>query len=131
MNKNFKWKLLIVIVVVCICLYFIITKSLNRGLDIAGGTHFTIEVVTDGLSEDKKKDAIDKTLLVFRNRIDEIGIAGTTVQRAENNRIIVQVPGIGTEEANRIKGILTRMAHLEFKIVIDGPGEPITVDPNI
>lgn len=128
MNKSLKWRILIVITVACIGLYFIITKSINRGLDLAGGTHFTIEVMTDSLSEDRKKDAIDQTLAVFRSRIDEIGVAGTTVQHAGDNRILVQIPGIDTKEANRIKEILKRQAHLEFKVVIDGPGDPIAAD---
>ncbi len=125
MNKILNWKLLVVIIVMSISVYFLSTKSINKGLDLAGGTHFTIEVLTDGLSEEMKKDAIDKTLAVYRNRIDEIGFAGTTVQPGENNRIIVQIPGINTKEAERIKTILEKQAHLEFKIVIDGPGEPV------
>ncbi len=128
MNKNLKWRILIVTIVVCSCLYFIITKQMNRGIDLAGGTHFTIEVMTDSLSEDSKKDVIDQTLAVYRSRIDEIGVAGTTVQHAGGNRIFVQIPGVDTAEANRIKEILKRQAHLEFRLVIDGPGEPIAVN---
>lgn len=128
MKKNLKWKTVIIIFVVCVSLYFAITKSINRGLDLAGGTHFTIEVLANDLSEDKRKDAIDQTLAVFRNRIDEIGMAGTTVQHAGGNRIIVQIPGIDSIEADRVKGILKRQAHLEFKLVIDGPGDPIEVN---
>ena len=127
MKTNFKWKVLVVIAVVCVSLYFIYTKSINRGLDLAGGTHFTIEVMTEGLSGNEKKDAIEQTLAVYRGRIDEIGIAGTTVQHAGDNRIIVQIPGIETKESDRIKEILKRQAHLEFKLVIDGPGKPIIV----
>ena len=127
MKKNLKWKLLVVIAVVCVSLYFIYTKTISRGLDLAGGTHFTIEVIADGLSEDEKKDAVEKTLTVYRGRIDEIGVAGTTVQHSGDTRIIVQIPGIDTKESERIKNILLRQAHLEFKLVIDGPGEPIIV----
>ena len=82
MKKKLIWKVLVVVAVVCVSLYFIITKSINRGLDLAGGTHFTIEVMMDGLSEDKKQDAIERTLAVYRGRINEIGVAGTTVQHA-------------------------------------------------
>ncbi len=128
MKKKLGWKVLIVVAVVCVSLYFIISKSINRGLDLSGGTHFTIEVMTDGLSENKKKDAIEQTLAVYRRRIDEIGVAGTTVQHAGDSRIIVQIPGIETKESDRIKAILKRQAHLEFKLVIDGPGEPIILN---
>ena len=127
-EKSLKWWILTIIAIGCICLYILATKSLNRGIDLAGGMQFTIEVLADDLSEDKRKEAIDKTLAVYRNRIDEFGIAGTTIQHAGGNRIIVQIPGVETKEADRIKGILMRQAHLEFKLVIDGPGEPIIVN---
>jgi len=128
MEKKLVWRTLGVIAVVGVCLYFIITRAINPGLDLAGGTHFTIEVVTEGLSDDQKREAIEQTLGVYRGRINEIGFAGTTVQQAGDNRIMVQIPGIDTKESERIKGILTRQAHLEFKLVIDGPGESIVVD---
>ena len=123
MFQKLNWKIIVIIIVVCICSYIVLTKSINKGLDLTGGTHFTIEVLTSDLSEDQRKDAMDRTLAVYRNRIDEIGVAGTIVQQSGENRIIVQVPGIETKEAQRIKGILERQAYLEFKLVIKGPEE--------
>ena len=64
---------------------------------------------------------MDKTLAVYRNRIDEIGFAGTSIQQSGENRIIVQVPENDPEHAARIKEILIRQAFLEFKLVDDGP----------
>ncbi len=128
MKKNLKWKLLATIVVCCIAVYFVLTKPIPRGIDLAGGTYFTIEVMTDGLSDEKKNEAVDQTLAVYRNRVDEIGVAGTIIQRAGENQIRVQIPGIDTKESERIKGILSRQAHLEFRVVVDGPGKPITIN---
>ena len=125
MLKNLKWKTFIVILVIGVCSYLVVSKSINRGLDIQGGTHFTIQVLTNNLNDSEKADAVDRAIAVIRNRINEIGVAETVVQRTEGDRIIVQIPGIDSEEAERIKGILKRQAHLEFKLVIDGPGKPI------
>lgn len=50
------------------------------------------------------------------------------MQHAGGNRIIVQIPRIETKESDRIKEILKRQAHLEFKLVIEGPGKPIIVN---
>ncbi len=125
MKKSIQWRLAAVIVVACVSMYFILANSINTGLDLAGGAHYTLEVMTDGLSDVEKKDVMEQTLSVYRGRIDEIGVAATTVQQAGDNRIIVQIPGVGGIESDRIKRILLRQAHLDFKIVIDGPGEPI------
>ena len=121
MKKNLKWKFGLIVGIVCLSLYFIITKSINPGIDIAGGTHFVIEVSIDDLPKEKQKDAIDQTIALYRKRIDKMGLSGTSVQPSGDNRIVIQVPGVDTEEANRIKDVLKRQGHLEFKLVDDRP----------
>lgn len=124
MKKNLKWKSGLIFGIVCLSLYFIFTHSINPGIDIAGGTHFVIEVSVNDLSKERQKEAMDQTIALFGNRIDKMGLSGTTVQSSGNNRIIIEVPGVGTEEANRIKDVLKRQGHLEFKLVDDGPSDP-------
>lgn len=121
MTKNLKWKVGLTCMVICLSLYFILTKSINPGIDLAGGTHFVISVLVNDLPEEERKDAIDQTVALYRKRIDKIGFAGTTVQSSGDDRIVVQIPGIDSEEADRIKEILKRQGHLEFKLVVDGP----------
>ncbi|MFC1884514.1 hypothetical protein ACFL2O_07075 [Thermodesulfobacteriota bacterium] len=126
MRKNLLWRAFILVMVLGLCLYLIfpIDKSFSKGIDLAGGTQFTIMVLLDGIPEEDRNDKMNSILAVYRSRIDEIGIAGTTVEQAGKNRIIVQVPGIDTEETKRVRGILERTAYLEFKLVVDGPGRP-------
>lgn len=125
MKMGSKWKAGLIIAVVCLSLYFIVTKSISPGIDIAGGTHFIIDVLVRDLPKDERIDAVDQTVALYRKRIDKIGLAGTTVQPSGDSRIIVQIPGIDSKEANRIKEILQRQGHLEFKLVVDGPFDPI------
>ena len=124
MQRSLKWKAVLIGAVVCLSLYFIATKSINPGIDLAGGSHFVIEVLANDLPKEERKDAIDQTVALYRKRIDRIGLSGTTVQPSGANRIIVQIPGIDSKEANRIKEILKRQGHLEFKLVVDGPFDP-------
>ena len=70
---------------------------LKRGLDLQGGMHLALEVDdSKGVVADKSK-AIDNALKVVRNRIDEFGVSEPVVQKAGNDRIIVELPGIGPE----------------------------------
>lgn len=119
------WRILATVTVVLLCAFVVIAKPINRGLDLASGTHFTIQVLTDNVSADEQQDAMDRTLAVYRNRIDEIGHAGTIIQQSGPDRILVQIPGTGTAEASRIKAILKRQAHLEFRLVVDDLEEPL------
>ena len=87
---------------------------LKRGLDLQGGMHLALEVdESKGLVPDKSK-AIDNALKVVRNRIDEFGVSEPVVQKAGNDRIIVELPGI--DDPRRAQDVVQKSAFLEFQI---------------
>ena len=63
-------------------------RSINLGLDLQGGIHLVMEVVTEGLEPDQARDAVDRAQEVVRNRVDQFGVAEPTIQRQGENRII-------------------------------------------
>jgi preprotein translocase subunit SecD len=87
---------------------------LKRGLDLQGGMHLALEVDdSKGVVADKSK-AIDNALKVVRNRIDEFGVSESVVQKAGNDRIIVELPGI--DDPRRAQDVVQKSAFLEFQI---------------
>ena len=87
---------------------------LKRGLDLQGGMHLALEVdESKGAVADKSK-AIDNALKVVRNRIDEFGVSEPVVQKAGNDRIIVELPGI--DDPQRAQDVVQKSAFLEFQI---------------
>ena len=73
--------------------------------------------------DDKK--LIDKKILLLRqvkdilnNRIDQFGVVESSIQLASNDRILVQIPGVGESQRSRILNIISKTALLEFKPVI-------------
>jgi preprotein translocase subunit SecD len=87
---------------------------LKRGLDLQGGMHLALELdQSKQVSADPKKD-LDLALTVLRKRIDEFGVEEPVVQKAGDNRIVVELAGI-TDPA-RAKAIVQRSAFLEFRI---------------
>lgn len=59
--------------------------------------------------------AVSQNLTTIRNRVNELGVAESVVQRQGTNRIVVELPGMqDTAEAKRILG---RTASLEFRFV--------------
>ena len=87
---------------------------LKRGLDLQGGMYLALEVdESKGLVPDKSK-AIDNALKVVRNRIDEFGVSEPVVQKAGNDRIIVELPGI--DDPRRAEDVVQKSAFLEFQI---------------
>lgn len=61
--------------------------------------------------------AMDQALETIRNRIDQLGVRETTVQREGEDRILVQLPGI--QDPERAKELIGKTAVLEFKLVDD------------
>ena len=76
MKKKLLYKMLLIVAIVGMALWFTfpIHKRINLGLDLKGGMHFVLRVDTTNLSEQNKKDAINRALEVIRNRIDEFGV---------------------------------------------------------
>ena len=87
---------------------------LKRGLDLAGGMYMSLEVDDSKQAVANQSDALDRALTVLRERIDQFGVVEPTVQKAGDNRIIVELPGIDDEE--RALAIVQQQAFLEFKI---------------
>ncbi len=85
-----------------------------------------IEVKTEGdqivvtLSEAEKLASDERTvkqaLEIIRRRIDEVGTREPTIQRQGTNRILIQVPGIGS--AAELKAIIGTTAQLKFQPVV-------------
>jgi preprotein translocase subunit SecD len=87
---------------------------LKLGLDLQGGIHLALELdQSKRVSTDPARD-LDLALTVLRKRIDEFGVEEPIIQRAGNDRIVVELAGIS--DPARAKQIVQRTAFLEFRI---------------
>lgn len=59
--------------------------------------------------------AVDQALETIRNRIDQFGVSEPDIRPQENNRILVQLPGI--KDPKRAIALIGKTALLEFKLV--------------
>ena len=66
-----------------------------------------------------KDDANKRALQIIENRINQFGVAEPEITQsgAEGNRIVVELPGVGDAERERIKGLLTTPGRLEQRMV--------------
>lgn len=78
------------------------------------------DVITVTLSDAEKLASDDRTvrqaLEIVRRRIDEVGTREPTIQRQGSDRILIQVPGIGS--AAELKEIIGTTAQLTFNPVV-------------
>ncbi|APE43966.1 protein-export membrane protein SecD [Sulfitobacter alexandrii] len=104
-----------------------IVRDLSRPVQtLTGAGASDIEVsgndglITITLSEAEKQATDERTmqqsLEIIRRRIDEVGTREPTIQRQGADRILIQVPGIGS--ASELKDIIGTTAQLTFNPVI-------------
>jgi preprotein translocase subunit SecD len=87
---------------------------LKRGLDLQGGMHLALEIDDSKIKVPNKSEAIDRALKVVRTRIDQFGVSEPVVQKAGNDRIIVELPGI--DDPRRAQDVVQKSAYLQFQI---------------
>ena len=63
--------------------------------------------------------AVDQSLEIIRNRIDQFGVAEPVIIKQGTDEIVVQLPGVDPKRALNLIG---QTAQLEFKLVNDTPG---------
>ncbi len=75
-------------------------------------------VITMSAAEKAASDdrTIQQSLEIVRRRVDEVGTREPTIQREGSNRILIQVPGIGS--AAELKALIGTTAKLTFQAVV-------------
>lgn len=71
--------------------------------------------LTDAGVRARVNDAIEQSLEIVRQRVDEIGVAEPTVQRVGADRILVQLPGL--QDPTRLRTILGSTAQMSFHML--------------
>ncbi|MGE4326752.1 MAG: protein translocase subunit SecD [Pseudodonghicola sp.] len=110
-----------------------IVRGLSRPIQSLSGVGST-DIVASGqgdeitvkLSEAEKLATDDRTvrqsLEIIRRRIDEVGTREPTIQRQGTDRILIQVPGIGS--AAELKAVIGTTAQLTFNPVVSRGTNP-------
>lgn len=110
------------LIVASLCGLAISTEGLKEGIDLAGGSSFTVRI-------DPKKDEItgaplpvspddqQTAITVIEKRLNPDGNKDLTIQGQGSDRIAIEMPGTTEEEANEIREILQKQAVLNFRAV--------------
>ncbi len=72
--------------------------------------------ILEGLRKEAK-DAVDRTLEILRNRVDQFGVSEPNIAKQGERRIVIELAGI--QDIQRAKNVIGRTALLEFKLQKD------------
>ena len=146
-----KWAVLAVLVGFSCYVTFPMKEKVRLGLDLQGGTSFTVQIDEEKLYADKRAagfaerrttpeaaspevaaeveaqartataaimhDADELTLEVLRRRIDAIGTNEPIIAKADNHRILIQIPGADEAQARQAEQSVKSAAFLAFRLV--------------
>jgi preprotein translocase subunit SecD len=95
-------------------------KGMTLGLDLKGGSRITLQADLQGQTDVDLDDAMGKAKEIIERRINPFGVSESQVQRAGEDRLIVELPGVSAETARDI----TRPAVLMFCEPLQQDGRP-------
>jgi SecD/SecF fusion protein len=112
-----KWLILVVATAWSVALVTPPKEKVKLGLDLQGGTSYTLEIDDSQGLEGSVADARDRALEVIRNRVDSMGVAEPNIYPDGEKRIVVQIPGMKAEDRARASANIRKAAFLEFRMV--------------
>ena len=112
-----KWLILVVATAWSVALVTPPKEKIKLGLDLQGGTSYTLEIDDSQGLEGSVSDARDRALEVIRNRVDSMGVAEPNIYPDGEKRVVVQIPGMKAEDRIRASENIRKAAFLEFRMV--------------
>lgn len=82
-------------------------------------------VILDYLAK-QAEDAINRSLEILRNRIDQFGVSEPSIQKQGGRRIVLELPGV--QDPARARDLIGRTALLEFKLLVEGEDTRLVLD---
>ncbi|MCA1443612.1 protein translocase subunit SecD [Ensifer sp. IC4062] len=80
----------------------------------ANGDVVTLAITEAGIA-DRMTKAVEQSLEIIRNRVDQVGVAEPLIQRIGSNRILVQLPGL--QDPTRLRELLGSTAQMSFHML--------------
>ncbi len=136
-NNVCKWLILILLAAFSFKIAYPPQDKIRLGLDLEGGTSFTLGVDREKLAEkiladaggqldpaavsnrieQVLKDCDDRIVSVIRRRVDAMGTNEPVIQSLpKDHRLLVQLPGADEKVRKEAKSRLQSMAYLEFRL---------------
>jgi SecD/SecF fusion protein len=127
-KRNVGTVLLIGTTALCVLAATPVKERLKGGIDIVGGSSFTLRVQPRESDGGEKMEVtppqIDQAILVIEKRLNSMGTSEPLIARQGTDGILVQMPGVEPEDSAKIRTTLEKVAKLELREVSRRNDEP-------
>lgn len=119
MNRPLLTRFLIVLAAIAMAIHYVWPpdEKITLGLDLRGGTSYTLQLDLSKTTPEGRKEALEKAMEIIRKRVDGYGVGEPIIQTKGENRIEVQIPGLEEGKKKSTREQLERVALLEFRLV--------------
>ncbi|MGK7912544.1 MAG: protein translocase subunit SecD [Synechococcus sp.] len=121
MNK-LAGRIIGILLVVAAAIYLVVTKPVQLGLDLQGGTQLTLQAQPTEQVPDITPQVMLGLEAVLEQRVNGFGVSDTVLQISGDDRLFIQLPGV--DDPDRAIDVLQDTAQLEFRSQIFGQSIP-------
>src|SRR5919112_2642187 len=110
----------------------IATKTTRLGLDLKGGVSLIYQAKPTKQSA-VTGEAVDRTLDIMRERVDQLGVSEPEIQRTGEDQIDVSLPDVkNADQAQQQVGTTAQLYFYDWeKSVVGANGKPDPTNPNV
>ncbi|MCW1921362.1 protein translocase subunit SecD [Luteolibacter arcticus] len=128
-KRNIGTFLIFGISALCVLALYPPKETLNLGIDLAGGSSFTLQVKPKIDASNNQpipitKDDVEQAKITIQKRLDAYGTKEATPVTQGTDKILVQMPGMSPESAAEIRKLLEQVARLEVRKVNPEGSQP-------
>ena len=110
-----------IVVALCLVAVLPVKEKLKGGIDLVGGSSFIVEIQPgqdeEGNSLPVNEGAIEEAKATLSKRLSKSGLSDNLMQPLGENRLIIEMPGVGPERRDEIRETIQRTARLLLKKV--------------
>src|SRR4051794_6119267 len=131
-RRNFFILLLVGLLLVS-SIVVIVTKKTREGLDLKGGVSLVYQAKPTKFAPKVTGDALQRTLDIMRERVDQLGVAEPEILRSGADQINVNLPDVkNAGEAEQQVGQVAQMFFYDWENnVLGDNGQPAPSDPAV
>ena len=119
-DKKKLFGTLLTVLMSAFCAWAIWGNGIKPGIDIGGGSSFTVQLQKakddNGKERDITSDSIQQAIAILEKRLND-GTKDLIMAPQGKDKITLNMPGVSLDELAAVREKIQQVAHLEFRIV--------------
>lgn len=129
MKKNLRLRIIVVIAVIALCVFLAYPpgKKIHFGLDLSGGMHLVLQVMTD----DAINQETDQAILRLRDQLEKEGIQFDSISKAENRVGRFTIQQFDTEKETDLRDAIDEYLGGDWNASYAGGNAVLNLEQNV